>query len=157
MVPPKIYLIGNTMTSSADVTADNWKGSTKSKSVAGVDTRWTQGLTMLTKEQNAADAYETVLAKAGCSLHRDALDTRIINDVRNTTGKLVNTPSEAGGYPTLNSETPPADTDRDGMPDEWEDANGLNKNYAADAKLYTLDQNYTNLEIYLNGLVQDLF
>ena len=157
VVPPKIYLIGNTMTSSADVTADNWKGSTKSKSVAGVDTRWTQGLTMLTKEQNAADAYETVLAKAGCSLHRDALDTRIINDVRNTTGKLVNTPSEAGGYPTLNSETPPADTDRDGMPDEWEDANGLNKNYAADAKLYTLDQNYTNLEIYLNGLVQDLF
>ena len=167
VVPPKIYLIGNTMTSSSDVTADNWKGSTKSKSVAGVDTRWTQGLTMLTKEQNAADAYETVLAKAGCSLHRDVIDTRIVGEVRNgtytykgsngSTNGLIDAPSDVGGYPTLKSKTPPADTDRDGMPDEWEDANGLNKNYAADAKLYTLDQNYTNLEIYLNGLVQDLF
>lgn len=155
--PPQIYLVGNTMVGSADVTADNWKGSTKSKSIAGVDDRWTNNLTPLSAEQSADAAYETVLSKAGCSLHRDALDTRIANDVRNGVGSLINSPSEAGGYPVLAAGNTPRDTDRDGMPDEWEDANGLDKNASSDNKLYTLDKNYTNLEVYLNSLVQNLF
>lgn len=157
VVPPKIYLVGNTMYGSSEVTADNWKGSSKSKSIAGVDTRWTDGLTALSKEQSAEEAYETVLAKAGCSISRDALDTRIVNDVRSGTGKLINSPDEAGGYPALNPGTALADTDRDGMPDAWEDGNGLNKSASSDAKLYTLDKNYTNLEVYLNSLVGDLY
>ena len=157
VVSPKIYLVGNTMYGSSEVTADNWKGSTRSKSVAGVDTRWTDGLVALSQEQSAEAAYETVLAKAGCSLHRDALDTRIVNDVRNGSGKLVNSPDEAGGYPALDPGTALTDTDRDGMPDAWEDANGLNKSASSDGKLYTLDKNYTNLEIYLNSLVADLY
>ena len=155
--PPQIYLVGNTMVESADVTADNWKGSTKSKSIAGVDARWTDNLTALTVEQSAEMAYETVLSKAGCSFHRDALDARIANDVRNGVGSLINTPSEAGGYPVLAAGSTPLDTDRDGMPDDWEDANGLDKNASSDNKLYTLDKNYTNLEVYLNSLVQNLF
>lgn len=155
--PPQIYLVGNTMVGSADVTADNWKGSTKSKSIAGVDARWTDNLTALTVEQSAEMAYETVLSKAGCSFHRDALDARIANDVRNGVGSLINTPSEAGGYPVLAAGSTPLDTDRDGMPDEWEDANGLDKNASSDNKLYTLDKNYTNLEVYLNSLVHNLF
>ena len=157
VVPPKIYLVGNTMYGSSEVTADNWKGSTRSKSVAGVDTRWTDGLVALSQEQSAEAAYETVLAKAGCSLHRDALDTRIVNDVRNGSGKLVNSPDEAGGYPALDPGTALTDTDRDGMPDQWEDEKGLNKSASSDGKLYTLDKNYTNLEIYLNSLVADLY
>lgn len=157
VVPPKIYLVGNTMYGSSEVTADNWKGSSKSKSIAGVDTRWTDGLTALSKEQSAEEAYETVLTKAGCSISRDALDTRIVNDVRSGTGKLINSPDEAGGYPALNPGTALADTDRDGMPDAWEDGNGLNKSVSSDAKLYTLDKNYTNLEVYLNSLVGDLY
>ena len=155
--PPKIYLVGNTMYGSSEVTADNWKGSTRSKSIAGVDTRWTDGLTALSQEQSAESAYETVLTKAGCSISRDALDTRIVNDVRNASGKLINSPDEAGGYPVLNPGTAPVDTDRDGMPDAWEDENGLNKSASSDAKLYTLDKNYTNLEVYLNSLVGDLY
>jgi pectate lyase len=153
---PKIYLVGNTMTSSSEVTSDNWKGSTQSKSVAGTDTRWTEGLTALTNEQTASEAFETVLTKAGCSLHRDAIDTRIVNEVRNGTGQLVNTPSDAGGYPTLDPGTVLVDTDRDGMPDAWEDENGLDKNSSADSKLYTLHTAYTNLEVYLNNLVNHL-
>ena len=157
VVPPKIYLMGNTMYGSSEVTADNWKGSSKSKSIAGVDTRWTEGMILLSQEQSAESAYETVLTKAGCSISRDALDTRIVNDVRNASGKLINSPDEAGGYPVLNPGTAPADTDRDGMPDAWEDENGLNKSASSDAKLYTLDKNYTNLEVYLNSLVGDLY
>lgn len=157
VLPPKIYLVGNRMVGSSDVTSDNWKGSSKPKSVAGVDTRWTENLTALDKEQTADQAYETVLTKAGCSLHRDLLDIRIVSDVRNTTGSLINSPDEAGGYPVLAQGTTPLDTDRDGMPDDWEDTNGLDKNASSDGKLYNLDENYTNLEVYLNSLVQDLF
>ena len=157
VVAPKIYLVDNVMAGSSDVTADNWKGSTKSKSVAGVNTRWTDGLTAMTNEQSAEQAFETVLSKAGCSLRRDALDARIVSEVRNGTGKLVNSPADAGGYPQLKNETPPADTDRDGMPDEWEEAHGLDKTSSADSKLYSLDKKFTNLEVYLNSLVQNLF
>ena len=50
------------------------------------------------------------------------------------------------------------DTDNDGIPDEWERANGLNPNDANDAKQYTIDSKkwYTNLEVYANSLVQDI-
>jgi len=159
--PGKFFLTGNYMYGSTEVTADNWKGVVPDESnklaQCKADTRWTEGLTALTNEQSAEDAYETVLTKAGCVLHRDAVDERIVNEVRNGSGKLVNTPSDAGGYPTLAAGTAPTDTDRDGMPDVWEDEHGLDKSASADGKLYTLDDNYTNLEVYLNSLVQDLY
>ena len=154
---PKIFLTGNTMTSSASVTSDNWTGSTKSKSVAGTDSRWTNGLTPLTIEQTASEAYETVLTKAGCSLHRDAIDTRIVNDVRNTTGKLINTQSEVGGWPQLQTADKPLDSDYDGIPDEWETQFGLNPKDPLDGKAITLVTGYTNLEVYLRHLVRNLY
>ncbi|MBQ4294217.1 MAG: pectate lyase, partial [Prevotella sp.] len=51
------------------------------------------------------------------------------------------------------------DSDKDGMPDAWELANGLNPNNASDAALFTIDtekQWYSNLEVYLNSLVEDI-
>ena len=52
----------------------------------------------------------------------------------------------------LNVGKPFRDTDADGMPDVWERRYGLNADDASDASTYTLDKNYTNIEIYLNGL-----
>lgn len=61
--------------------------------------------------------------------------------------KLVN-----GGYPTYQPGTPPVDTDHDGMPDNWENAIGLNPSNAADRNGTNLNSvGYTNLEVYLNG------
>ena len=167
VVPPRIYMTGNKMTSSDAVTADNWKGATHSDSNIKMTERWTEGLTTLTNEQTAEEAFETVLTKAGCSLYRDAVDTRIVSEVRNgnytyqgsngSTGGLIDTPSDVGGYPELNPGTLLTDTDMDGMPDEWEDANGLDKNAGSDGKAYTLDKTYTNLEVYLNSLVAHLY
>ena len=167
LIPGKFWLSGNYMYGYSDVTADNWKGSTQTGSNVKASARWTEGLTALDNEQSAEEAFETVLTKAGCSLHRDVIDTRIVGEVRNgnytytgsngSTKGLIDSPSDVGGYPTLNVGTAPKDTDRDGMPDEWEDANGLDKNASADSKNYTLDKNYTNLEVYLNSLVQNLF
>ena len=167
LIPGKFWLEGNYMYGSTDVTNDNWKGSTQTGSNVKADARWKENLTMLSSEESAEQAFETVLTKAGCSLHRDAIDTRIAQEVREgkytyngsngSTNGLIDSPSDVGGYPTLKSETAPVDTDRDGMPDDWEDANNLDKNSSADGKLYTLDEKYTNLEVYLNSLVQNLF
>lgn len=155
--PGKFFLSGNYMFGDANVTKDNWQGSTQKGSNVKATKRWKDGMTLLTKEQNAEDAFETVLTKAGCSLKRDAIDTRIVSDVRNGKGKLINSPDEAGGYPVLNSDPAPLDTDQDGMPDSWEDEHGLDKTAREDGKQYTLNENYTNLEVYLNELVQDLY
>jgi hypothetical protein len=103
----------------------------------------------------ALDAYQKVLATAGDSFpFRDPVDTRVVNDVINGTGEIIDTQSQVGGWPTLNSATAPADTDQDGMPDAWEIANGLDPNDAADRNYYDLNSNYTNLEVYLYYLVE---
>jgi pectate lyase len=103
--------------------------------------------------QSAQDAYETVLAEAGASLHRDVIDERLVDDVRNESGALITDPAAVGGFGQLNGGSAPADGDRDGMPDAWEDAQGLNPDDPSDAH-GTDASGYTNIERYLNGLVQ---
>lgn len=154
---PKIYLTGNLMFGNSNVSDDNWSGSTVKTDAVKATSRWTDGLTALSNEQSAEDAYETVLAKAGCSLHRDAVDMRIVDEVRNTSGKLIDKPSDVGGYPELNQGQSPTDSDGDAIPDEWEEAHGLNPNSYADSREQTLVTGYTNLEVYLNSLVADLY
>jgi len=182
LIPGMFWLSGNYMYGSSEVTNDNWKGSTQTGSDVKATARWTDGLTTLSAEQTAEQAYETVLEKAGCSLHRDAVDLRIVDDVRNgivrngvavtsgtitgsvkpktgeiSKGGLIDTPSDVGGYPTLQSGSLPTDSDGDGIPDEWELANNLNPQSYSDGKATTLSAPYTNLEVYLNSLVQHLY
>lgn len=162
IIPGKFFLQGNYMYGSDEVTTDNWKGSTVQTDAVKALSRWTEGLIVLKKEQTAQDAFETVLDKAGCSLCRDAIDSRIAEEVRSGTATkgtkgLIDTPDEAGGYIEYKTETPPLDTDHDGMPDEWEREHGLNPNDIWDGKAYTLSTEYTNVEIYINSLVEHLY
>lgn len=167
VVPAKFYLQGNYMYGSPQVTADNWQGSTVKTEAVKAAVRWTEGLTMLTAEESAEQALETVLAKAGCSLHRDAIDVRIAEEVRQgtatcigsngSTGGLIDTQKDAGGWPMLRTEEPQKDTDRDGIPDAWEEAHGLNPKSNADGKIETLVSGYSNLEVYLNDIVKHLY
>ncbi|MDO4801462.1 MAG: polysaccharide lyase [Prevotellaceae bacterium] len=64
---------------------------------------------------------------------------------------LITSPAQMGGYPEYKGE-PYKDSDMDGMPDEWEIANGLNPNSAADANLDCTGDGYTNIEKYINGI-----
>ncbi len=123
---------------------------------------------------SAEVAYEKVLDYAGCSLHRDWVDELIVSDTRNGvasyTGPTVKIagmidsqddlkPADAGDdwspWPDLASEETPLDTDGDGIPDDWEDANGLDKNDASDGSTIG-DDGYTNLENYMNSIVADI-
>ena len=122
---------------------------------------------------SAQVAFEKVLATAGCSLKRDIIDERIVRETRGGTATFMGSYSQVGGiidsqndlkpsgagsdwsaWPTLESVEAPKDTDQDGMPDEWEEANGLNARDPRDRNKTDLsDIGYTNLEVYLHSLV----
>lgn len=70
---------------------------------------------------------------------------------------MIDRPADVGGWPAYKSEKAPQDTDKDGMPDEWEKNNGLNPNDITDGAKYSLNAQYTNLEVYINSLVNHLF
>ena len=121
---------------------------------------------------SAAEAYEKVLAYAGASLYRDEVDARYMEEAKTGTatykGSITKSPgiidkvSDVKGYTETNFGTGsrPAgfDSDKDGIPDEWEKANGLNPNDASDALTYSLDKKgyYTNIEVYANSLVENI-
>jgi hypothetical protein len=106
------------------------------------------------KTVSAQDAYETVLATVGASVPmRDAVDARIISEVRQRKGSIIDSQKQVGGWPELKSAPPPLDSDHDGIPDEWEVRHGLDPHDASDgAKLAANGGGYTNLEMYLNEL-----
>ena len=64
---------------------------------------------------------------------------------------IITDPAQMGGYPEYKGE-PRVDTDGDGMPDEWEIANGLNPNDPSDANGDCTGDGYTNIEKYINGI-----
>lgn len=101
----------------------------------------------------AERAYHAVLAEAGATLpKRDWVDQRLVNDVKHSTGRFINTPDEAGGFPEMQSGKAPVDTDRDGMPDFWEKNHRLNPNDSSDGKIIAAN-GYSQVENYLNWLV----
>ena len=136
---------------------------------------------------SADATFDKVLAYAGASLHQDDVDERYMKETRTGTctykGSATSyvktengvdvtyscTPewgridlvSDVNGYTEANfgtgSRPDGFDTDKDGMPDEWESANGLDPT-KDDSKLYTLDPHgfYTNIEVYCNSLVQEI-
>ncbi len=162
----KFYLSGNVMEGNVDITKDNLKGvkmqqKTDNVLMATVFTPYPNGdYTPV----SARDAYKNVLATVGASLKRDAVDERIINEVRTGKAKygatygggkkgIIDSQNDVGGYPVLNSLPAPLDSDGDGIPDEWEIANGLNPNMKKDGN-FIAPNGYTNLENYLNSLVE---
>jgi hypothetical protein len=166
----KWYLAGNYMEGNKTVTDDNVNG-------GGFQPQYSdpvQGLWEIKSApfafapvatQSAEEAFESVLAFCGASLVRDAVDKRIIYQAR--TGSIVaggtfgantgiiDSPTDVGGWPVLNSTTPPTDSDHDGMPDEWENTHGLNPNNAEDRN-YLRPDGYTQLEGYLNSLTGEI-
>jgi hypothetical protein len=112
---------------------------------------------------SAADTYTSVLAGAGCSLHRDQVDALVVADVKSLgkSGDLWSSQTATGlgnsGYGTLAGGTAPVDTDKDGMPDAWETKYGLNPNDPADATGDFDKTGYTNIEKYINGIVDGLY
>lgn len=121
---------------------------------------------------DAATAFSKVLDYAGASLYRDDVDARYKREatsgnpeyIGSVTGEegLIDLVADVEGYTEANFGTSsrPAgfDSDGDGMPDEWEIANGLNPDDPGDGNDKKLDTKgwYTNLEVYLSNVVENI-
>ncbi len=163
----KYYVDGNYVDGNEEMTKDNYRGVHMGQGGTEEDKK----NTVITsphpaeniKMQSAQDAYSSVLEHVGASYHRDTLDQRIINDVKNRTGRFIDVQGgfphgtayelTVNAWPALKALPAPADTDKDGMPDEWEKKHGLNATDANDASGYKLDKLYTNIEVYINSLL----
>lgn len=170
----KWYIAGNYVEGYPDISADNWKGGVVAEK--GVDASiykkaeaWPS---MPIAAHSAQQAYDYVLHKAGATLpKRDAVDSRIVEEVRQGTATfdgrkykelktvanksiacgIIDSPSDVGGWPVLATTEAPLDTDHDGLPDEWEEHEGLDPYNSSDGADVAVD-GYTNLEHYLNHL-----
>ncbi|HBB93508.1 MAG TPA: hypothetical protein DC042_17745 [Bacteroidales bacterium] len=172
----KFYIDGNSMTGSIRATNDNW--------TYGVYNQYNARYTVTQAEKEAmrlaepldpgevtthvaAMAYEKILQYGGASLKRDSVDLRILHDVSTGTaaymtggngssGGIIDTQDAVGGWPVLVSLNAPTDTDGDGMPDDWERANGLSPDNPGDARLQSVDGKFPNVEVYINSLVDSI-
>ena len=123
-------------------------------------------------QQTAEKAYLAVLESAGASLpKRDSIDARIVDETRNGyatyEGKtykqkarisdkskksgIIDSQKDVGGWPELKSLPAPHDSDKDGMPDEWEKQYGFDPSDASNSSKDKDGDGYTNIEEYLNG------
>lgn len=175
----KFYVDGNVNPNYSDVTNDNWTygiyNQINNSSVDNTYTATTKDTMRIDQPidfvyvttHSAENAYTKVLAYAGCSKSRDALDAIMVSDAENgvatytgglnSSGKqlsdgFINSQDDCGGWPTLNSKNAQRDEDGDGISDTWEDVRGLDPSDASDGNKVGSD-GYTNLEKYLNSLV----
>lgn len=104
------------------------------------------------RTQSAGDAYQSVLRFAGATLPvRDVVDARIVKEVTDCSGAIIDSQADVGGWPAYRSARPPTDSDHDGMPDDWEHKHGLAPHNAADGPRDLDGDGYTNVEEYLNA------
>ncbi|MBD2355845.1 hypothetical protein H6G41_14670 [Tolypothrix sp. FACHB-123] len=166
---PSIYTSGNVVAAvQVNTKADNWglwQYNFSYKPLPDKFRRYhrlTQPKIPVTIE-SADAAYNSVLADVGANArldclgnwieNADAVDKRILNDVRNNTGPkdAILNPSVVGGYPQIAKGSVCSDRDRDGMPDEWELKHGFNPDNPLDGSQDADADGYTNVEEYLNG------
>jgi hypothetical protein len=163
----KFFISGNYISGNKFTTQDNWLG------VDGVTATEKQQIRLSAPvssppitEQSAQEAFEYVITQAGAVLPvRDTIDRRVVwetvkgkasfGGVYGKDKGIIDTQVTAGGWPVLESAEAPADTDNDGMPDSWEDSNGLDRNNPDDRNGDFSGEGYTNIEYYINGLVDE--
>lgn len=173
-----LYVDGNVNHACPEVTADNWeRGVMAQIDPAEFDNYWDADIAKSIRLETpmpyapvathtADEARLLVLDHAGASLSRDAYDRIVVEDARRGTASFghdgiidsqndVLYPDGSRAWPALASLPAPADSDGDGMPDEWEAACGLNPADASDRNL-TAPSGYTYLEEYINSLVADI-
>ena len=175
VVPGHFYMDGNYMDGKSDLTADNWTGTTAGSSVIAkiksADPFPFAELPASLYLHSAQKAFDAVVAGAGASFSRDAIDTRIAGEAKagnyTYTGSngskngLIDTQGDVGGWPEYSFDANDErlkDADSDGMPNWFEEQFGLQKSNASDAQQFSLDpqKRYTNLEMYLHYLVKDI-
>lgn len=166
------YISDNVMEGNEEVSSNNWNGGVQTKISFEKIKRDKPWAAMSINQQTAEEAYKAVLDNAGAILpERDVIDTRIIKEVRGGYATyegesykkehkvadptkvcgIIDTQEDVGGWPELKSAPAPEDSDHDGMPDKWEEKNGLDPENPDDRNKIAKD-GYTMLEKYINSI-----
>lgn len=169
----KFYINGNVIEGNDLVTNDNW--------TYGVYNQYHGSYGVVTEEDKKAmkihtphniennvntdtaqEAYEKILKYGGASLVRDAVDLRIVNEVKNgtythegskgSTNGIIDSQQDVGGWPELKSKPAPLDSSGDGMPDDWKKKMKLDST-KNNPNGHELSTGYENIEVYINSLV----
>ena len=170
----KFFVSGNVVEGNNNATSDNWTYGVYNQfhgsygTVPQID-KDTMRVGVPHAIQNnvatvdAVKAYQQVLQYVGASLVKDAVDIRILDNLKNGTfsvdgsngskNGIIDTQSDVGGWPSLLSKPALTDTDGDGMPDDWEVTNKLDPK-VANANGRDLSTGYDNIEVYMNSLVK---
>ncbi len=153
------YVEGNYIYGDPVTTADNWNDGVQ-VDLTPLNIRLYDPLPSeyTGPEETAEEAFVRVMNEVG-AIHpkRDSVDIRIVNDVMNGTGKVALTIADIPGdaFPALYSLPAPDDDDQDGMPNDWELAQGLDKDNPEDRNQIG-QGGYTMLEVYLNTLTGEM-
>lgn len=149
------YVDGNYINGFETITKNNWNGGVQCANPEATKLNTEISTSKNIKTDSASEAFESVLKQSGASLFRDAVDARIVHNTRegsaNYKNGIIDSQENVGGWPILKSEKAKADIDEDGMPDDWELQNKLDPK-TNDANLNSIDNLYTNLEVYTNTL-----
>ncbi len=164
----RFFLSGNYVNGNEKIVEDNSKGvdNMTSKPITDVVMTVPFKFSAVTTHP-VIKAYNLVLMYSGCSLKRDTVDLRIVQETKSgkfsfngsngSMNGMIDSQKDVGGWPVYASAPAPADSDLDGIPDEWETAQKLNPNLATDGSAISLSsEGYTNLEVYLNSLVENI-
>jgi len=175
----KFYIAGNVIEGRTNVSNDNWTygvynqfhsnyGTISEADKAAMKLSQPHPINNNVKTHTAQEAYNKVVQYVGASYKRDAVDIRILDNVKNKTYTangssgdqysrfgIIDRATDVGGWPTLQSLPAPTDTDKDGMPDSWETTKKLDPN-KANANGRDLSTGYDNIEVYVNEIVKDL-
>lgn len=155
----RLYIADSVIEGLPEQSADNWLMVEPGTDnwIKGQNVRETCGVTAPfpvppVSTQTAASAFEEILRSAGATLPvRDAVDRRIVYQVRSGTGRLLERPEDAGPRPIYSAPAPLLDSNGDGTPDEWELRHGLDPRHQADPTSDSDGDGYTDVEEYLNG------
>ena len=170
----KFYIDGNFVEGSTRATNDNWTYGVYNQFHSSYGTVSESDKTAMrlstphpfdnnVTTHTALTAYERVLTYGGANLKRDAVDIRVIDNVKNktysfagsngSTNGIIDTQADVGGWPILSQTAPPISTSGDGIPDEWKLARKLDpKKFQANG--HDLSTAYENIEVYINSLVE---
>ncbi len=117
-------------------------------------------ITLTTPALPSDQVLETVLARAGDQIlpnrQPDALDARVLDDVRHCTGAVIDRVDQVGGWPDLGTAPAITDSDGDGFPDDWEaQTPGLDPAEPDDPWQPAHSGGTSNLELWLAQLAGD--
>jgi hypothetical protein len=146
----RVYVEGNIGPGRPANTGDEWAISDAPASYRSASMLFTPTI----EPDDVDQIWPSLLDDAGALPHDD-VDERMRSDVLTADGGWIDSQNEVGGWPQISSGVSPTDSDNDGIPDDWEIANGLNRNNPGDASLDLDGDGYTNIEDYVNGLLLD--